>query len=96
MREKAYSATSMAKLIEASPSSVLRALKENPPRWTRTFSKLDNFVNLQHIQRTASAQPLAEQITKLHEGGAPASASATAALLRAVADLLENRAGSGQ
>ncbi len=98
MREKIYSATYMAGQINASPSSVLRALKEDPPRWTSIFSKLNCFVNSQYTletQPSLSAQPLAEQISQLRARNGAASASATAALLRAVADLLENRAERG-
>lgn len=91
MHENVLSATALARLIQASPSSVLRALGDKPPRWTKTFAKLDRFVNLQTVQIIETAQPLSEQIRRLQMGGAPASANATAALLRAVADLLENR-----
>ena len=77
------SPTALARRIKLSPSSVLRALRANPPAWTPTLTALDNFIKSQ--QRSAEVTPelpLENQLRALRGGG---SASATAAILRAVA-----------
>lgn len=96
MRASALSATGMAKKIRASPSSVLRALSEDPPRWTKIFINLDNFVVVQNRSGASPATGVAEQLARLHVTGSAQGVSATAALLRAVADLLESGAAKNQ
>jgi glutamine synthetase adenylyltransferase len=86
LRRSGQSATALARQIKASPSSVLRALKTDPPAWTPTLTALDNFVKSQVPAAASSGNALEDQLRTLRGTG---SASATAAVLRAVADLLE-------
>ena len=86
LRRSGQSATALAHQIKASPSSVLRALKTDPPAWTPTLTALDNFVKSQAPAEASSGSDLENQLRALRGTG---SASATAAVLRAVADLLE-------
>ncbi len=89
LKKSRISATALAHQIDVSPSSVLRTLKTQPPRWTPTLQALDNFINLRKFGEIGSGGPLEAQLHALHCSG---SASAAAAVLRAVADLLERAA----
>lgn len=86
LRKSAISATGLAAQIKASPSSVLRAINADPPAWTPTLRKIDNFINSGTARPAGLPAGLGEQLRAVHGDG---SASATAAVLRAVADLLE-------
>lgn len=89
LRKSRISATALAHLVDASPSSVLRTLKTQPPRWTPTLHALDNFINLQKLAAPETDVPLEAQLRVLRGAN---SASAAAAVLRAVAELLERAA----
>jgi len=91
MRACDLSANQLALAAGASLGAVLGALGENPPRWTPVFKKLNNFVNCKNkTPLELDPKLLAEQVRKLQGVDmAPAFASATAVLLRAVADLLD-------
>lgn len=78
--------TALARRIQASPSSVLRALRADPPAWTPTLAALDNFIKLQISTQARPGDTLESHLRALRGTG---SASATAAVLRAVAELLE-------
>ena len=88
LREMAISPSALAGKIKASPSSVLRAINTTPPAWTPTLRKIDNFINSGAARAPELPASLGEQLRALSDDG---SASATAAVLRAVADLLELR-----
>jgi hypothetical protein len=90
LRKSRISATALAHRIDVSPSSVLRTLKTQPPRWTPTLYALDNFINAQKLTGLESDGPLEAQLHALRRAG---SASAAVAVLRAVADLLEQAGG---
>lgn len=85
------SANQLALAAGASPGAVLGAIAESPPRWTPVFTKLNNFVNCDNkVPSELGPKLLAEQVRKLQGvDTTPTSASATAVLLRAVADLLD-------
>jgi len=91
MRVHHLSANQLALAAGASPGAVLGAIAEEPPRWTPVFIKLNNFVNSKNeAPSELDPRPLTEQVRKLQGVDmAPASARATAVLLRAVADLLD-------
>lgn len=89
LRKSGLSATALAHKAKVSPSSALRALASKPPRWTPTLRALTNFINLQSTIAPDAGIALEAQLHALRGTG---SASATAAVLRAVADLLEREA----
>lgn len=89
LQKNAISATAFAAQVKASPSSVLRAINADPPAWTPTLRKIDNFIKSEAAAPMGLPAELGEQLRVLRGDG---SASATAAVLRAVADLLELRA----
>jgi transcriptional regulator with XRE-family HTH domain len=89
------SSAELARRAGASPSAAWRVLKESPSRWFSTFLKLHEFVKLHGNARRATpqaAEGLVKQLAQVAGRGGNPSAS-TAALLRAVADLLESTAG---
>lgn len=67
-------------------SAVLRALNADTPTWTPTLKKLDIFLKSQLPAAHVSGNALELRLHALRGAG---SASATAAVLQAVADLLE-------
>jgi hypothetical protein len=91
MRAYGLSANQLALAAGASPGAVLGAIGGDPPRWTPVFMKLHNFVNCKNkAPLELDPKLLTEQVRKLRGVDmVPASASATAVLLRAVADLLD-------
>jgi DNA-binding transcriptional ArsR family regulator len=89
LRKSRISATALARQIDVSPSSVLRALKTQPPRWTPTLHALEIFIKSHKLNGLEAGGPLEAQLNALRGAG---SASAAAAVLRAVADLLERAA----
>lgn len=86
LQRTALSSTALAGKIDVSASAVLRALNADPPVWTPTLKRLDNFIKSQSATAKAGSNALEHHVLALR--GA-ASASATAAVLRAVADLLD-------
>ena len=92
LQEMALSPTALAAQLNVSASAVLRALSSNPPAWTPTLKKLNNFINSRRPATHAGANVLELQLRGLRGAG---SARATAAVLRAVADLLDQEAVAG-
>ena len=86
LQKTALSPTALASKIDVSASAVLRALNADPPAWTPTLKRLDIFVNSQCPTAQAGSNALEHHLRALRGAG---SASATAAVLRAVADLLD-------
>lgn len=73
----------LARLAGVSPSTVARVLEREPPTWTESFKVIANYVKYQKTENSG----LAELARTLH--GNKDAAHAAAALLRAVATLLE-------
>ncbi len=86
------SASALAGQLDVSASAVLRALHADPPAWTPTLKKLDIFVNSQRLTAHDGPNALEHQLRVLRSAG---SARATAAVLRAVADLLDLEGAEG-
>ena len=91
LREKGLTPTGLARQQNISASAVLRALQADPPSWTPTLKKLDIFVKSQRPPFAHGSGTLQDQLRALQGAG---SARATAAVLRAVADLLDLEAAA--
>ena len=83
MEERGYEARHIAPLAKISVPTAIRVLATNPPTWTEGFAKIVNYVNSQKNENSGLAE-LAINL-KGHKG----AARDAAALLRAVASLLE-------
>lgn len=94
IENKNISSAALARLARVSASSAWRVLRESPPRWSPTFSKLSEFVKLEsEATKKTPGQPEALMRRLAQVAGRTGSPSAvTAALLRAVADLLDSSA----
>jgi hypothetical protein len=89
LQETVLSPTALAGKLDISASAVLRALNADPPTWTPTLKKLNIFVNSQYPTAHGGSNALEHQFRALRGAG---SASATAAVLRALANLLDSEA----
>lgn len=79
-------AKSMGYYSGTSEASVWRALNTSPPRWTDSFTKIHEFV----VRQSSTAGPTAPaQLMKAVAEASKGRKRATSALLRAIADMLD-------
>lgn len=89
----------LARRAGCNSSSTWRAMRLTTPRWSPTFTKLDEFVKSEEEIKSSTAaagkDQLADKLEQVaNRGGNPSAA--TAALLRVVADLLDGSTASSK
>lgn len=94
MRKNRLSKPELAKRVGRSLNAVSTALSNKPPVWTPTFIDINKFISNQNAPSGAGDAGVVQSVLRYHRERALSKdgVSATATLLRTIADLLEGNA----